>query len=122
MIQPAQKEQIQKLRKEYTDPEDLKFLDKMEKDLRKTILREGVYDLAVIKEIVKKVEQDIEGINFVLVHDEEIRDGARDILIAKKKVHEFYLERLTGKYDEKKIVSIENYLSTRIKTIGDTDS
>lgn len=118
-MDPILQEKINKLRKHYTDSDSSTMLDDIEKRLRDNIKRQKIPEMGVIIEIVSAGKKIIEELNFILLNSEELTSEARAKLLERRKVHEFYINRLSGSHEEKRIAAMEKFLDDRIKTIGD---
>lgn len=120
-MNPIIQEKINRLRKEYTDSDSNEMLNDIEKRLRDNIKRQKIPEMGIIIEIVEAGNKIIEEINFILTNTDDLSEKERDKLIVKRKVHEFYISRLSGEHEAKRIAAMEKFLDERIKIIGDTN-
>lgn len=118
-MDPIIEEQLKTLRKYYQTDEDVLILDDAEKKIRESIKKMNVANTSVFQEMTVASEKAVEDINFILINQETLSEKERGDLIAKRKVHQFYLDRFTGNYYKKRAEAISSFLEVRVKAIGD---
>lgn len=118
-MDPIIKEKFDKLRAYYKDEDSQSMLDDAEKRLRDSIKNQKISEMEVIIGICDAGKKVIEDLNFILLNAETLTEKERDRLIERRKSHEFYIDRLSGEYYQKRIDAIEKFLDSRIKITGD---
>ena len=73
-----------------------------------------------IVDIVKAGTRVIEDINNILQYDRKMNDLERLTLFEKRDAYQFFINRLSGKYDNEAEISLSRMFDERIKKIEDS--
>lgn len=108
-------DKIASLRKIYTSDEDLEFLSSSEKQFRKDIKLSKLLQNEIITEIVSRAQKHVDSISFLLANDEEMPAEDRAKLFRERKVHQWWIDRLSGKDAEQRIKSFVELVDNKLK-------
>jgi len=102
----------------YNDDFSLKWVDKVEKDIRRMMASKDIAKLPVIKMITDDAKNRISTINKLLVFDENMTTEVRKMLIREKAVHQFYLDRFDGTKLEDRMNRVTSVLDEELTKVG----
>lgn len=118
-MDPKTKEKLKKLRDYWFDDEySLKFVDTVEKTLRKIMVKEKLAGNKAVQAILADVKDRIKAIDTMLIYDEEMTELERKLLMREKKVHGFYLNRFDGKNVDEQFESVGKLLDEELERTG----
>lgn len=116
---PELKEKIKKLKEYWFDDEmSLKWVDEVEKNLRKIIVKEELVKNRAAVAIVKDIKDKLRAIDTMLTLNEDLTETERKLLFREKKVHNFYLNRFEGKKVEQQFDMVGKLLDEEMKGAG----
>lgn len=116
---PEIRQKIKKLREYWFDDDySLKWVDSVEKALRKVMVREKLSQNKAVLAILADVKDRLRVIDLMLVNDEEMTEDERRLLLREKKVHNFYLNRFDGSKVEEQFEKVGNILDEELKELG----
>lgn len=118
-MDPKVKAKLAKLREYWFDDEySLKFLEVIEKNLRKIMIKEKLASNKAVQAVLADVKDRIKAIDTMLIYDEDMTEVQRKLLMREKKVHGFYLNRFDGKNVEEQFESVGKLLDEELVRTG----
>lgn len=106
---------LKKLREYYYDDEySLKWVESVEKNIRKLIVLEDLTKNKSVIAIIDDAKKRISTINQFLTLDENLTQEDRNRLYRERVVHQFYLDRFEGRDIQKRFDSINSALDEEI--------
>lgn len=110
---------LQKLREYYYDDDySLKWIDDVEKNIRKLVVQEDLSTNKAVVAIIDDAMARINTINQFLQMDENLTTEDRSKLYRERNVHQFYLDRFVGRDIEKRFETTGKVLDQELERIG----
>ncbi len=109
------KSKLKELREYYYNEDySLKYLDSVEKNIRRLVAQEGLMESPSVQAIVEDAKKRIGTINQLITFDEDLTMEDRKKLMAERKAHQFYLDRFEGRDIEKQFELVHKLLDEEI--------
>lgn len=108
-------EKIKKLRDIYTQPEDKRRIDDIEKGLIEKIRRGKLSDNPLIEEVIDLGRQKIKDISDLLSWDDTLTDVERKGLFREREAHTFWIKRLSGEDAMQSIALVEKAIDSKLE-------
>lgn len=117
-MDPRIKQKLKELKEYYYDDDfSLKWIEEVEKNIRRLLAMEKLATNKSIKAIVKDAQARIKTINTLLTMDEDLSTEDRKMLYRERNVHQFYLDRFEGQTIEERFEKIGNVLGEEVQKI-----
>ncbi len=118
-MDPSITEKLDKLREYwYNDDYSLKWVDDVEKNIRKGIVAQELSKNKAVIPIIEDARSRISTINKLLVYDEKMDIDTRKMLMREKSVHQFYLDRFDGRDLDQRLEAVGKVLDDEMEKIG----
>ncbi len=102
----------------YNDDYSLKWVDQVEKNIRRLVTAEELAQNKAVIAIVEDSRNRVATINKLLIYDEKMDTDTRKLLIREKAVHSFYLDRFDGKDLDTRMDEVAKSLDSELENIG----
>lgn len=102
----------------YNDDYSLKWVDDVEKNIKRLVTVEELSKNKAVVAIIEDSSNRVNTINKLLVYDEKMDTEVRKLLIREKAVHNFYLDRFSGKDLNQRMDEVVKSLDNEMESIG----
>lgn len=117
-MDPEIQAKLKSLREYYYDDEySLKWIADTEKNIRSLAVNEKLSENGSVQAIIEDATGRINTINQLLTYDETLTQEDRNKLYRERNVHQFYLDRFSGRDIEKRFSTISGIIDQEVERI-----
>lgn len=122
IIDPVLQDKLAKLRAHYDDADSWQLFDEQEAALREAFSQQEVQKIPVIGKAIEECRKVIADLETILLNSKDLPEIERVRLFERRENHLFFIGRLSGEKESARIKSISDFLDSRIKIIGESQS